>query len=550
MIEGKERKFDDIFGAKRRYRIPDYQRPYAWGFEHAEKLFEDLYDAFTEPSTSDYFLGSLVLLKESETSFEVVDGQQRLCTLAILLSVLVSSLPSNKKGDYEELLNDKTSRRADSPRTPRIAARENDRASLDLVQTFQLDQLPALSKATNRIAENAHTFQALTKERLGESCECTLSFIDFILDNCYVVEVVSDNLESAFRMFSVLNSRGLNLSPIDLVKPQLFKDFSETERALYNEKWDAAEAAIGPDGMNSVLAHVRFMLLPVKGRRTLYEEISEIVGPKITCQEFIDSWFLPAVDAYATAKGSSYLATSDPKPINNSLSWLNQIGNSDWLPVAMLFLMKNPGEQLAEAFFAKFERLAAYLQAKGANVNARIERYGKIVSEMHRVGEMRAIPTSLELTAEEKANFLDVLSSDIYTLPNNRRKYILMRLNEMVSDGTVQYSSQPGIITIEHVLPQKVKPESEWAQLWTSEEHEQWLHKLANLVLLTGPANSAARHYNFDRKKHEYFASKNGTCSFALTTQVINESKWTPAVVEQRQEKLLAILKDQWELGE
>lgn len=152
MIEGRERTINSVFGTERRYRIPDYQRPYAWGEDHAEKLFEDLCEAFSE-SAADYFLGSLVLVKTSETDFEVVDGQQRLCTLAILLSALIHSLPPDKKGDYETLLNDKTSRRAAAPRAPRITARDNDRDSLDLVQTFKLDELPKADNG-NRIARS------------------------------------------------------------------------------------------------------------------------------------------------------------------------------------------------------------------------------------------------------------------------------------------------------------------------------------------------------------------------------------------------------------
>lgn len=547
MIEGKERTIDSVFDTKRRYRIPDYQRPYAWGEDHAERLFEDLCEAFSE-SAADYFLGSLVLVKTSETDFEVVDGQQRLCTLAILLSTLIHSLPPDEKGSYEALLNDKASRRADSPLAPRITAQENDRDSLDLVQTFKLDELPRADNG-NRIARNARLIQTLAEERFSGSDE-TLDFIDFIIENCYVVEVVSDNLENAFRMFSVLNSRGLDLSPVDLVKPRLFRDFTEKERSIYNRRWNDADAAIGPDGMNSVLAHVRFMLIPSKGRRAIYEEVSSLIGPRMTSREFIDTWFLPAVDSYAVVKNTDYPGVENPEPINTSLKWLNKIENSDWMPVAMLFLMKNPDEEQALEFFPRLERLAACLQATGANVNARIERYGKIIEELHAIHGANAVPASLELTAEEKAKFLQVLNSDIYLLPSYRRKYLLMRLCEAVSDGVANYSAHQGIVTVEHVLPQTMASDSNWAQQWTSEEHEQWLHKLANLVLLTRRVNSAAQNYEFDRKKREYFTSKYGTSSFALTTQVLNESEWTPTVVERRQEGLIATLKDKWDLGE
>ncbi len=546
MIEGKERAIDSVFSAKRRYRIPDYQRPYAWEENHAERLFEDLCEAFSE-SAADYFLGSLVLVKTSETDFEVVDGQQRLCTLAILLSVLIHSLPSDKKGDYGALLNDKTSRRADSPLTPRITARDNDRKPLNLVQTFSLDELIARD-SSNRIAKNARFLRALAKDRFGSDSGETLNFIDFILENCYVVEVMSDNLKSAFRMFSVLNSRGLDLSPVDLVKSKLFQQLEDNQRAIYSRQWDEAEDAIGTAGMNEALAHVRFMLIPAKSRKSIFEEISGLLDAQLPAPDFLDNWFLPAIDAYGEIKRSPDPTASTTTRTDSALGWLSQIGNADWMPAALLFLARRPTEQAATSFFERLERLAAYLQAKGANVNARLARYGQVVSELRRVEGNCSIPASLEMTPEEKEEFVGILSGDIYSLPSYRRKYLLMRLNEIVSDGSVTYSPRRNAITIEHVLPQAMAPDSAWAQQWTPEEHDRWCHKLANLVLLTGRANSAAQNYDFERKKREYFAGKNGTSSFALTTQVLNESAWTPTVVERRQKELITTLKDIWNL--
>lgn len=222
---------------------------------------------------------------------------------------------------------------------------------------------------------------------------------------------------------------------------------------------------------------------------------------------------------------------------DSALAWLNQIGNADWMPATLLFLAGRPTDQAATSFFEQLERLAAYLQAKGANVNARLARYGQIVSELRRAGDSCSIPASLEMTPKEQAEFIDILDGDIYSLPSYRRKYLLMRLNEMVSDGAVTYSPRRGAITIEHVLPQTMTPDSGWTQQWTPEEHDRWCHKLANLVLLTRRANSTAQNYDFERKKREYFAGKSGTSSFALTTQVLNESEWTPAVVERRQKR-------------
>ena len=76
-----------------------------------------------------------------------------------------------------------------------------------------------------------------------------------------------------------------------------------------------------------------------------------------------------------------------------------------------------------------------------------------------------------------------------------------------------------------------------------------WLNRIANLVPLTRQRNSAAQNYGFTTKKEKYFQSKGGTSSYVLTTQVINEPKWTPDVVKKRQETLNEVFAEKWELS-
>lgn len=90
-ITGKEYPLSKIFSSDFEYHIPAYQRPYAWGVEQTETLFDDLYDFFQTEKEDSYFLGSIVLIKEDEKPYaSVIDGQQRLTTLSILLAVLAS----------------------------------------------------------------------------------------------------------------------------------------------------------------------------------------------------------------------------------------------------------------------------------------------------------------------------------------------------------------------------------------------------------------------------------------------------------------------------
>ena len=93
-IECDKKTLSEIFDW--RYRIPDYQRPYAWEIEHVENLLADTFEAYKEKHTSKYFLGSMVLKKIDGSEFEVLDGQQRLTTIFLVLAV-IRDLSDDKK---------------------------------------------------------------------------------------------------------------------------------------------------------------------------------------------------------------------------------------------------------------------------------------------------------------------------------------------------------------------------------------------------------------------------------------------------------------------
>src|SRR5437867_3620370 len=82
-------KFDQIgiAGILKQFRleVPPNQREYSWTDEEVTTLFQDVTKALADEG-SEYFLGTIVTVPRSEDVLEVVDGQQRLATTAILLA--------------------------------------------------------------------------------------------------------------------------------------------------------------------------------------------------------------------------------------------------------------------------------------------------------------------------------------------------------------------------------------------------------------------------------------------------------------------------------
>ncbi|GAA9192310.1 hypothetical protein BTM359_15220 [Helicobacter pylori] len=103
-IEGKAHSLGDILATefKAYYQIPIYQRPYQWTEENCEKLLDDLFFNYEDGREGDYFCGSLVLIaigidsETNATTYDVVDGQQRLSTFILLAKVLATLYDKDK----------------------------------------------------------------------------------------------------------------------------------------------------------------------------------------------------------------------------------------------------------------------------------------------------------------------------------------------------------------------------------------------------------------------------------------------------------------------
>ena len=91
-------KVEDIFNNKTdKYKIPIYQRNYAWKEPQIRQLIQDIYDYYLkdnrekENEIKKYYIGTLVVRPDKEkNTFEVIDGQQRLTTLSMLVAYLNS----------------------------------------------------------------------------------------------------------------------------------------------------------------------------------------------------------------------------------------------------------------------------------------------------------------------------------------------------------------------------------------------------------------------------------------------------------------------------
>lgn len=561
MITGKEYLLSKIFGQDFVYYIPTYQRPYAWGKNEAEVLFDDLFDFYQTEKEENYFLGSIVLKKEENNPYsDVIDGQQRLTTLTILIAAISSKLSKGDQPSCHKYLCNQGDTLVGIPPQPRLHLREKDQPFFEkYIQNVQLDALLALdtqqldTEAQQHIQINCEVFVEKLSTIFHNNPSDIKDFCTFILTRCYLVAVYTPSQQSAFRVFSVMNSRGLDLQTTDIVKADIIGKLPKNEQGYYTEKWEDLEVQTTRAGFNEVFMHTRMIFSKTKAKKNLLDEFREYVLKTVDAKSLIDDILEPYAETYTILKNNKYVSTHKSEEINEYLYWLNKIDNSDWMPVAIKFIAEHGNEpEYVLWFIQQLERLASYFHITAQGINARIDRYKLILEEMD-AQPKHTFDSKLEyieLSDAEKEQFLMALDGEIYKMTGKRRNYILLRLDSFVSCGGKKSDYSPNVLTIEHVLPRKVAEGSEWETLWPDvQERDFWLNRIANLVPLTRRHNSEAQNYDFDRKKNTYFKGKNGTTSYPLTTQVIDVPQWTSEAVSTRQEELIAVFRDAWDLG-
>lgn len=204
------------------YVIPIYQRNYDWGEKEVLQLIEDVSDYAKANSMRNYYIGSAVVFPRYSNGneyFETIDGQQRLTTLTILVSLLRSL------------------RYADWYSTPNLSydyRKEADDA-LRMLNEKRFSEHPA---ARNII----DVYSLLEKNLLRILSEKKLSIKDFsnyLFDKVIIVRIPVPQDTELNHYFEIMNTRGEQLEKHEVLKAVLMSHLDRSEHVLYNQIWEA-----------------------------------------------------------------------------------------------------------------------------------------------------------------------------------------------------------------------------------------------------------------------------------------------------------------------
>lgn len=547
-IEVNEKAIRTLFSDDFWFNIPSYQRPYVWGKDNITDLLDDIVYAFKYNSQDKYFLGSLVLQEKNKYEYDILDGQQRLTTLCIFMAVLRDLA---KDDSLKEALQSLLFVKGNKFKGIKDKARLSFEIRKEVEDFFQ--ECVIKENGTNNIDEfmkvNNHLFndisiknmyQAIfTIREFMENNEYSIEFeqedfFNFIYENLIFAYVCSDTREQAFRLFTILNNRGIPLTTADILKSlNLDKISDESQRNEYAKKWEELEQKYG-ERFDRFLNFIRTMKLKEKARKNLLEEFEEKIykkGTMIYGKESID-YFRTTSDNY------DKLITFDInlKELDNHYKNLVTImktgfNSEDWIPPLLYFYERFNTQDLGK-FIVLLDNKFMGDWVNRETPTKRLENMNKILKAIELAETSKEVVENRELFEFDRDRFFNEINGNIYG--QRYCKYLLLKIENYKMASDMVFISNYKNISVEHILPQSPKNDSLWRKEFTDDEREYWTNKLANLMLITRRKNSQLSNSEFEEKKERY--SKENLTIFPSNNYIyLNTEKWNVSELEKRQ---------------
>lgn len=546
-IEAEKILLNRLFSNQFWFTIPSYQRPYVWGEDNINDLLDDLFYAYENSMDSEYFLGALVLQKKGEFDFEVLDGQQRLTSFCMLLATLRDLIEDEKtKNALHKMLYEEAN--------PLEGLEEKPKLSMDIRQaeenfvknhiikmngTANSEELEKYSVGKNISISNMSKALITLKLRLKEE-KYLGKFASFLNRKAMFIYVSTDNTEDAFRLFTILNNRGVPLTTSDILKSQNLGKISDKKKDEYARKWEELEENFG-DKFDRFLNFIRNILVKDKARKNLLEEFEEEIYKKNRLEMGVETIDL-------LAKYDSYyekIINFNGSELDNSTKNLITImkagfNSEDWIPPLLYYYDKYGYDNIFE-FVKKLDNRFAGDWIARQTPTYRYESMSNIIRTIEKSNNSKEVIENREVFKVDSNYYLTQLSGRVYG--ERYSKYLLLKAEFLQRDNEVVHINSYNNLSVEHVLPQNPKEDSIWKSLFSDEDREEFTHKLGNLVLINKRKNSKLSNSDFEEKKEKYLV---GSMDIFKSSKVFLENcnTWDKETISKRQDLLLGLFRN------
>ncbi len=526
---------------RKQLKVPRYQRPYTWTEREVRELIQDLWRAYKRGAPF-YFIGQIVLVK-NHGKLEVSDGQQRLATLTMLLAYVRDRIPGRSK-PYQTLIMDGN--------TPRLLLREEDQNFyLGFVQEGgHMAELARHAEigvdSRDLIASAAFTIDT-ELSKIAEDRELD-AFMSYVVRACTLNVVDADERGCAQTVFNTLNKRGSPLSGADIIKSDLLENagLSNAEANEAAKKWEQTEDLFERENFARLLYMMPLLLtgepLLSPGDLASFRTAVERAGG-------VRKFLFEQLPRYAHALRAIFAGSIDVGPasaeVNRRVALMKEVQEWDWAPCAIAFLAEySTDHERARRFFQALDRFTFACELSVIENRDREARYANIIKH---IGDDKVLHAgegkqrAFLLTETEHGRFFATLNRS--RKRDRQRRLLLMRLEAAMPGGRLVRMTDDA--TVEHVLPKGGGPG--WNELFPDPAlRAELANLLGNMTLLTYDQNKEADVKPYAKKRPIYFDTTSPI--YALSKDIAPIEHWTLQAIEERHERLVRILSEDWGL--
>ncbi len=550
LLKTQDVTFLDLIGNGKKYRVPLFQRDYAWEEEQWEDLWNDIQELRPAPGTFHY-MGALVVEALSDREFQIIDGQQRVATLSVLALAVIDRLMS-LPGD--EATQNANKERADELRKRFIG--EKDPASLlqssklflnDTDDGFYQDYLVQLRSPNNPRGlpkSNRMLWQCFGwfQKRLTESALEGEALARLLSDTVarqllFILITVEDDI-SAYTVFETLNARGLELSSTDLLKNYLFSRVPvRSDLESLQRRWRHMIGTVKHERFPDFLRYHLLCQSPQIRKQRLFKKVREEVKTSADVFALMDALEQRA-DLFAAMDDTSHEFWLDRPAAKPYVRDLQLFGVRQHMPLVFA-----AWESMSPDDFTRVLKLLCVLSVRYTVIGSL--NTNELEPIYHRAAKALldgTVRTPAEVFAELRSVYVDdekfvrdFSHKEMDTTGRRKKvvKYLLCALESDASGTGHDWESDPA--TIEHILPEN--PSGQWDESFNTDRQKDFIYRLGNLVLLEPSINRECQNGSFENKQVLYGHSGYATARDMGQDQ---HADWTPARLTQRQSHMAA----------
>lgn len=571
------RNIRDILSLPRQHVIPRYQREYSWEKdEQVSEFWEDLLKQinFNEApiTVKDYFIGSLVLIGDDskDTTFFVIDGQQRITTITILLSVLCEIGKELYQqihiADYKafsdlcysfiEGTNNET--------FSKFFKLDNETPKPFFQKKILfIDKYKEMKPETieeRRLNEAYDFFYEKIQQKLSTDAfkNIQLEFLRSIFNQVMrfqTVYITVDNRENAQTIFETLNTKGKDLEPIDLIKNKIFEILSDEHPSdLAKEYWDNIKHNLSSREEQVNLSEFFYHFWNSKYEATpnhkIYDSFidSSIEKNKDGLNNFLAE-LLNASETYIQiiSPQEEDWKQQEEKKLLSSLKLLSMFSKINNLKIPRTFLLavltKYKEKKInINDLSDTLHKVALFHLIFSAITSTRLpgleKTYSKFARDIFSIQNKRDGKKILSTVKERlktkshdisysdfEKKFLDIKFSNKVTKDKKLIQLIFSIIEDEVLKSTQELKTN--IISLEHIYSQQ--------------KNTNWSHNIGNIIPLSKELNEKCKDYSLkDKMSLLQFSELKQVQNFCKEFQ--NTEEWTEELTNQRAKDLAKII--------